>query len=112
MPAELRHLRFVTLDRLTWATSATVDVLRGDLATLRANGGFNGIGEISECLADNAIDAVEATASAVPASGATYFYLARSADHCNAKAGGSWGQVGEAATRDPGINGEAGACGE
>ena len=63
-------------------------------------------------MVDNAQRVREVAVPGEPALGSAWFYLARSAESCNLKAGGSWGQVGEANGRDGGIAEEGAACDE
>ena len=110
-PLSLRSLRFVDKISFLWASSATVDVVRGDLGLLRGNFGFAGSGSITACLVENGLHTRGGVdLSLPPLPGNAWFYLARSAEQCNQKAGGSWGQVGEASSRDVGINNEANSC--
>jgi hypothetical protein len=92
-PEVRRDIFFTSKTAIEWVSGATADVMRGDLGALRTSNGFTG-GTGGTCLAENAINAIsQATGADDPAAGGANFYLARSGDNCNLKAGGSWGGV-------------------
>jgi hypothetical protein len=103
-----RDLIFTSRSTLAWPSSATVDVVRGDLDVLRAGGAVQGT--LIACLLDNEPDANELTDRMLPRPRNGLFYLARSADKCNLAAGGSYGGVGEAQDRDAAIAGDPIRC--
>ena len=57
-------------------------------------------------LIQNSADTVTVLDEVSPLPGQGFYYLARSAEHCNARAGGSWG----GAARDAQIATEGNAC--
>ena len=87
-PVERRLIFFEDRQMISWPSAATVDFVRGDLFGLRATGTFGGT---TACLVDNVTDAVAVTDPAQPAPGEAWYYLGRSASHCNLKAGGTYG---------------------
>ncbi len=83
-------IAFASKAQLSWAFAAPVDVIRGDLAALRAGGG-QFTGTVDACLV-NDVTASSVNDATAPAAGAGKYYLVRGAGptgFCNATA--SWG---------------------
>jgi hypothetical protein len=98
-----QSIGFSNKTTVAWTSSALVDVIRGNLNTLRANGGqFNGT--VDACLGNNVTVSSVADAT-VPALNGVNYYLVRGAGpsaFCNA--GNSW-KTGVAAEK-PGVGGD------
>jgi hypothetical protein len=95
---------------VNWSASTTVDLVRGNLAALRASGG-NYTGTVASCLANNLTASGVADGSNPGVGGATYF-LARPtvAAFCNQTPGYTTNHPREAAGRDPEIATDGNAC--
>ncbi|HJQ97931.1 MAG TPA: hypothetical protein VJ826_06410 [Candidatus Polarisedimenticolaceae bacterium] len=95
---------------VSWAVSASADLIRGNLAALRASGG-NYTGTVAACLANDIAANGVADGSNPGAAGATY-YLVRpiSAPFCNQTPGYTTNHPREAAGRDVEIGADGNAC--
>ncbi len=99
----------VNLDSLDWASAAnsvTYDVVRGDLAALRASGGNFSVAT-TDCLADD-LQSNKLIDTFVPARDAGAWYLVRGA-HCIE---GTWNEpgAGQIGSRDAEISASPAAC--
>ena len=95
---------------VNWAATTSLDLVRGNLAALRASGG-NYTGTVSTCLANNVTANGVADGSNPGSGGATYF-LARPtvAPFCNQTPGYTTNHPREAAGRDAEIAADGNAC--
>jgi hypothetical protein len=82
---------------ISWSSAATVDVVRGPLMGLRATGDY--VDTTNQCLTNNAAGSTSLIDAEIPPPGQGWYYLARSASHCNLTAGGTYGSP----ARDSGI---------
>jgi len=95
---------------VNWAATTSLDLVRGNLAALRASGG-NYTGTVSTCLANNVTANGVADGSNPGSGGATYF-LARPtvAPFCNQTPGYTTNHPREAAGRDAEIAADGNSC--
>ncbi|MDX1388115.1 MAG: hypothetical protein R3344_02945, partial [Acidobacteriota bacterium] len=100
---------------LSWdvdAGSCAYDVARGDLVALRAGGGdFRAAVLPAEmgCMEEDVASAM-ASDTDDPGSGEAYFYVVRGVDCASAAGTYDTSGLGQIASRDPGLQGPAGAC--
>jgi hypothetical protein len=95
---------------VSWPTTATVDVVRGNLVALRSSGG-NYTGTVSTCLANN-VTATGIVDGSSPGPGGATYYLVRPtvAAFCNQTPGYTTNHPREAAGRDAEIAASGNAC--
>jgi hypothetical protein len=105
---ERRQIVFADRETLAWAVGATVDVVRGDLDAVRQTASF--VETAGACVIDDGLGVAQVVDADLPAPGAAWYYLARSADACNQQAGGSY-DIPRTSGRDA-LAGDAGACPE
>lgn len=84
-------------------------MIRGNLFGLRAAGG-DFTASVDACELDNGVLADSAVTIASPAPGEGFYFLNRSAENCNLKAGGSYGEVGEVGNRNLTIANDPDRC--
>ncbi len=106
LPGRQRLLTFARSDELTWAEGIPIDVVHGDLNLLRAQHGLSGT--VEGCTTDDDISGSAIVTPLLP--GQARYYLARSAEKCNQRAGGSWGGVGETGDRDAPLAADEALC--
>jgi hypothetical protein len=95
---------------VNWASTASVDLVRGNLAALRASAG-NYTGTVSSCLANNLTANGVADGSNPGAGGATYFLVRPTvAPFCNQTPGYTTNHPKEAPGRDTEIGADGNAC--
>jgi hypothetical protein len=95
---------------VNWTSTASVDLVRGNLAALRASGG-DYTGTVSSCLANNLTASGVADGSNPGAGGATYFLVRPTvAAFCNQTPGYTTNHPREAPGRDAEIAADANAC--
>ena len=95
---------------ISWAATATVDLVRGNLVTLRASGG-NYTGTVSKCAANN-VNATGVADGASPGAGGALYYLVRPtvATFCNQSPGYTTNNPKETLGRDAEIQADGNAC--
>ena len=94
---------------LAWSASAGAtgfDVVRGDLGVLRATGSFQS--STQQCLANDSVDA-SLSVTAVPPTGAGYWYLVRGVN-CGGAGSFGAGEPGQLGSRDAGIAASPNRC--
>jgi hypothetical protein len=94
-----------TTTTISWPNAELVDVIRGDLITLRTNKTYTG--SVSTCVGDNVLVNSVIDATAAPGAGAGYYWLLRPVNTgCN-RPSVSWGDGSP--TQDLGTDAEINA---